>query len=224
DRYLSNPPDRKLVQAIANQTVTQDLTTVRLDGMIEGQVKDETGAGVASAYVWVRGTNFEDYVLTDSTGQFKIYTQLRDGSNYARFTIGTALPCDEGALCILNAATQVVTAVPRTTQSAQRITPQFQTAILQVTRNGKKANVLGSITLDGGGAASGADVIFDPDVGSSAYATTNGSGVYNAQINVARGTTRMGYQLSVTYVDSQDRCYCPPPIPGTLENIPAALS
>ncbi|HEX9439085.1 MAG TPA: hypothetical protein VF909_05360 [Roseiflexaceae bacterium] len=224
DRYTSSPPDRKLVQATANQIVTQDLTTVSLDGMIEGLVQDENGAGLASAYVWVRGTNFEDYVLTDSSGHFKIDTPLYDGSNYARFTIGTALPCDEAALCILNADALMVTAAPRTAQIARLIAPQFQTNILTVTRSGTNVNVRGSILLDGGAPASGADVNFDPAVGESDWVTTDSQGKYNAQIRVARGTTRMGYKLSVTYVDSQGRCYCPrQPIPGTLVNIPAAL-
>src|SRR5262249_33066701 len=112
-QYNPYSADSIVVQALSGQTVTQNLTTTRLDGVIEGTVVDAAGQPIPSTYIWVRGTNFEQYAPTDEHGAFIVYVPLKDGPNLASYIVGTALSCDVIDTCEQDAKPQTVVATAR---------------------------------------------------------------------------------------------------------------
>jgi hypothetical protein len=200
DRYDSSLATSIKVQVASNQIVTQDLTTVALDGKIEGHVIGTNGQVLPSTYVWARGDNFEQYVLTDEAGYFKINVPLRNGASIARYTVGTAFSCAEGALCPqLDAEPLVLNAVPQTGLSAQGIAPQDITLKAQL--SGGVVTLSGKVTNNKNKAVSGAHVTFVPQSGTSGNDDTSSTGNYNMDVTFPAGKKRVRYTLYAGYFE-----------------------
>lgn len=84
--YLPYPAEDLLVNVPAEQTVTQNLELVELDGIISGQVVDEDGTPLANTYVWVSDGVYEFYVLTDEQGYFIAYVPLEEEAGSSGLT------------------------------------------------------------------------------------------------------------------------------------------
>ena len=149
EQYNPYSADSIVVQALAGQTVTQDLTTTRLDGVIKGVVVDAAGQPIPSTYIWVRGTNFEQYAATDEHGAFTVYVPLKDGANLASYSVGTALSCDAVDTCQLDAEPQTVVATARIALGSLLIAPQNTTTVLVTQRPGPAVLIQGIITNNG---------------------------------------------------------------------------
>jgi hypothetical protein len=215
DRYGSTQVAPIRVQVGSGQTVTQDLTTAVLDGMVEGQVLDDKQQPLSGTYVWLRGNNFEQFALTDKDGRFTIYAPLYDGGGLARYTIGTALSCTVGKPCLLNVDPLPVTASVRSL-SSMWASPMDSTIVLRAKGSAQSENVTVSGHVVSGSnqqPVAGASVTFKPDSGNKGTGYTNSAGNYSLSTVVTKGLARVWYTATAgvvqgsTYyaIDKRDR-------------------
>jgi hypothetical protein len=223
DMYAAYPSAPISVQIASNESKQQDLSTFKLDGVIHGTVRDDNNNVVPGAYVWARGTNFEQYAATDPQGAYTLYVPLKDGTKFASYTVGTALPCGDGAVCLLDADPVVVT-LGQAAQGALLISPQDQTTDLVVSRNGLSVTVRGVLTLDNDIKPVGAKITFKPTPGTKGTTTTTSGGNYSVNITVPTGKPSVRYELTGSYRTDTGQCYCHINATGTGLKIPANLS
>jgi hypothetical protein len=222
EQYNPYSADQVVVQAISGQTVTQNLITTRLDGVIDGIVTDAAGQPIPHTYIWVRGANFEQYAITDENGGFIVYVPLNDGATPTPYSVGTALSCDAVATCQLDANPQTVIATSRIALSSLLSAPTPK-VILVTQLPGPAIRVKGTVTKDGSPAKS-ARVNFTPTPGSFTTTTTNkDDGRYTLDVTFPKGTTKATYLFEAGYLNDNGQLSAFETRRGRLE-ISSALS
>jgi hypothetical protein len=158
------------------------------------------------AYVWVRGTNFEQYTLTDNAGNFQVYVPLHDSAGIARYTVGTAFACDAGSACRLDAVPQTLDAAARTALGALGIAPQGIS--LNAQRNGSVVTLSGKVTDKNKQAAPRVHVSFVvPNVGPTGEDDADSNGIYSMDVTFGDNQKRVRYNIKAGYVSG--RTYTP---------------
>ncbi|MFL5807634.1 MAG: carboxypeptidase regulatory-like domain-containing protein, partial [Roseiflexaceae bacterium] len=206
DQYGANPLGPIQVQVSAGQTVTRDLSTAVLDGVLRGQVRDDKQQPLPGTYVWVRGKNFEQFALTDAGGHFTIHAPQRDGAGLARYTIGTIFSCVVGKPCLLDVDPLVVTAAPRSLLSLWA-GPAQNDIVLTARGSAQSENVTvsGQVVIGSNRQpVAGASVTFTPSSGRAGSGYTNNTGNYSLTAVVTKGLARVRYTATAGFVQGTD--------------------
>jgi hypothetical protein len=220
ERYSTSPPAPITVSVAANQTATRDLSTIALDGKLEGGVVGIDGRPLSSTYVWARGNNFEQYVLTDDHGQFAIPVPLHNGASIARYTVGTAFSCAEGTLCSqLDVEPQTFAAAPASSLSTQAITPQAIS--LRAQRSGGVVTLSGKVTKSNNQPAARVAVTFVPWSGTSGNDDTDSKGRYSLDVTFPTNKNRVRYTINAGFFEGSS--YIPVDEVNDILNIPSSL-
>jgi hypothetical protein len=206
DQYGSYLLEPLRVRVGAGQIVTQDLATVRHDGVLQGQVRDDKQQPMPGTYVWLRGKHFEQFMLTDAEGRFTIYAPLRDGGALARYTVGTLFSCAVGNPCLLNVDPLPVTLAPRSSLSTW-VGPAQNNIILKAkgSTQSETVTVSGQVVLGSNRQpASGATVTFAPDGGRKGTDYTDDEGSYSLSTTVTKGQARIWYTATAGIVQGSN--------------------
>lgn len=83
--YLAAPRQPTTVTAVAQSTITQDLTVPQINQVVRGIVVDEEGNPVPNTPVWVRGVDVEALTRSGPDGSFVVYIANQNPANGRQF-------------------------------------------------------------------------------------------------------------------------------------------